>query len=531
MKKLFIKYKNKIKNRDKRKIIRSYNLLLNQNKIKILSKINEEISKTKLEIPSYLFSKYIFGSALLEGEIALRQQLISSIIYLKLNKKILLYYSENKKLVFPIPKQWLQIIESHGIKVSYYWSSVFFKIYIIKSYINGLKSVLSNLLDLIFFSREINGDKYVQFMDLMPSNLPIDNCDIESKNIINWYIINRIHTNQAKIIKHNVDGVSAININGIKIISNTNFLPPLLFRSFVKYFFSIIYTSIYSFIDLLRGRWWHPFLLSQSLLSKRIKYASCEKLAEEYLFSNSNWLNRPLWTYEASALGSKVTLYFYSTNCEYFKDKSNKSIIVVGYNAMNWPNYLVWDAYQAFFIKNLNDHISNINIVGPIWFQSSKATKELVKNRSIAIFDVSPYRDSIYSTIGIPDTYYRSNNNIKFINDIIEIALKYKYYIRIKQKRELRNSHELKYINFLKNLKLNSNIEFIEPNISAIDVIDSSKLVVSMPFTSTSIIANEYGYKSAYYDPTGQLLKNDPAAHGVILLSNKIELENWILNN
>ena len=52
-----------------------------------------------------------------------------------------------------------------------------------------------------------------------------------------------------------------------------------------------------------------------------------------------------------------------------------------------------------------------------------------------------------------------------------------------------------------------------------------------MPFTSTSIIANEYGYKSAYYDPTGQLLKNDPAAHGVILLSNKIELENWILNN
>ena len=183
------------------------------------------------------------------------------------------------------------------------------------------------------------------------------------------------------------------------------------------------------------------------------------------------------------------------------------------------------------FLKNLNDYISNINIVGPIWFQSSKATKELVKNKSIAIFDVSPYRDSIYSIIGIPDTYYRSNNNIKFINDIIEIASKYNYIVKFKQKRDLKNSFELNYNNYIKKIKLNKNIQFIESNISAFDVIESSELVVSMPFTSTSIIAKEYGYKSAYYDPTGNLYKNDPAAHGVLLLSNKIELEQWILNN
>jgi polysaccharide biosynthesis PFTS motif protein len=530
MKSLFIKYKKKIEIRDKRKIIRSYNLLLNQNKLKVLSIINENISKTKLNIPSNLFSKYIFGSALLDGEIALRQQLISSLIYLKLNKKILLNYSENKKLKFPIPKQWLRIIESQGIKVSYTWSSFYFKIYIIKLFFSGLISIFINLFDLLF-KYQSNTYKFIQFIDLMPSNLPIDDRDIESKNVINWYIKNRLKTNYSKIIKHNVKGVSQISINGVKIVSNTKIYPSLSVINFIFYSLSSFFNIMYSFVDLCRGRWWHPFLLKQSLLSNRMKYAKPEDIAEEYLFSNSNWIQRPLWTYEAASKGSKVTLYFYSTNCEYFKDEYNDKIVPIGYNSMNWPNYLVWDKFQADFIKNLNHKISNIYIVGPIWFQSTKNTIKLIKNKSIAVFDVSPYRDSIYSTLGVPDRYYRSINNFKFLNDLTEIATKYNYIVKFKQKRDLKNSFELNYNNYIKKIKSNKKIQFIEPNISAFEVIDSSELVVSMPFTTPSIIAKEYGRKAAYYDPTGELLKDDPAAHGVLLLSNKIELENWILNN
>lgn len=531
MKKLFIKYKNKIKNRDKRKIIRSYNLLLNQNKIKILSKINEEISKTKLNIDSDLFSKYIFGSAISVSEIALRQQLIYSVVYSKLNREILLCYSTNKKLKYAIPKQWLQIIENHGIKVSYSWSAFYFKFYIVKSFFSGLIALFVNVIDLILNKGEINTNEYIQFIDLGPSNLPINNSDLESRNIINWYIKYRLKTNYSKIIKHNVKGVGEISMDGIKIISNFKIYPTLSLKNFILYFLSSTLNIIYSFVDLLRGRWWHPFLLNQSLLSNRIKYSKSEHLAEEYLFSNSNWLNRPLWTYEAASKGSKVTLYFYSTNCEYFKDQSNDYIVPIGYNSMNWPNYLVWDKYQAAFIKNLNNYFSNINIVGPIWFQSVNSLDKIIKNKSVAVFDVSPYRDSIYSTLGIPFTYYRSNTNIKFINDIIQIASKHNYIVKFKQKRDFKNLFELKYNNYINKLKSSSSIQFIESTISAFDVIDSSDLVVSMPFTTTSIIAKEYGCKAAYYDPTGEILKDDPAAHGVLLLSNKIELENWILNN
>ena len=49
-----------------------------------------------------------------------------------------------------------------------------------------------------------------------------------------------------------------------------------------------------------------------------------------------------------------------------------------------------------------------------------------------------------------------------------------------------------------------------------------------MPCTSTAIIAREMGKPSVYYDPTGLLLKNDPAAHGIPLLSNTAELDAWL---
>jgi polysaccharide biosynthesis PFTS motif protein len=526
--KIYNNYKKRIEIRKIRKIIRSYNLLRKQNKIEILSKISEDLSRVKLNIEDNKFSNYFFGAANLNCEIALRQQLLFSLVYSKLNRNILLCYSENKKLISPMPKQWLKIIEDYGIKISYFWSFIYFYLFILKSFFYGIKSQFKYISD-IFFNNHINYEKYIQFVDLGLSNLPLNDNDIYSHNIINWYINNRIKINKSRIIKHNVEDVKNMKINDILVTSNPSFIPILTLRNSFKFIYSLTIISIKSFIDLLSGRWWHPFLLQQSSLAKIFKFAKPGQLAEEYLFSNSNWLNRPLWTYEASSKGSKITLYFYSTNCEYLKLENNKQILPIGYHSMNWPNYLVWNTYQEKFIRNLNYYNSNIDIVGPIWFQSNKIYKTYSKNKSITIFDVSPYRDSIYSTLGVPDLYYRSDNVINFINDIIQVAIKFNFSINFKQKRNLNKLYELKYINYLEKIKSIPGLKFIDPSISAIDVIKYSDLVISIPFTSTSIIAKEYGYKTVYYDPTGNLNKNDPAAHGVKILSNIIELENWII--
>jgi polysaccharide biosynthesis PFTS motif protein len=68
----------------------------------------------------------------------------------------------------------------------------------------------------------------------------------------------------------------------------------------------------------------------------------------------------------------------------------------------------------------------------------------------------------------------------------------------------------------------------VEPEISAIRVIESSVAVISLPFTSTAIIAKEMGKPSIYYDPTGLLHKDDRAAHGITIISTRDELDNWL---
>ena len=67
-----------------------------------------------------------------------------------------------------------------------------------------------------------------------------------------------------------------------------------------------------------------------------------------------------------------------------------------------------------------------------------------------------------------------------------------------------------------------------DPEISAVKVIEQSDIVISIPFTSTALIARSLGKASAYYDPTGMIAKNDAAGHGIPLLSNYKELFHWV---
>ena len=50
-------------------------------------------------------------------------------------------------------------------------------------------------------------------------------------------------------------------------------------------------------------------------------------------------------------------------------------------------------------------------------------------------------------------------------------------------------------------------------------------LVISMPFTSTAIIAKEMGKPSIYYDALGSIEIN--TSHGIPVIKSKTELRGW----
>ena len=106
------------------------------------------------------------------------------------------------------------------------------------------------------------------------------------------------------------------------------------------------------------------------------------------------------------------------------------------WNVISWTNYLVWDKYQYDFIKrHSNVKNQNIQIVGPIWFSSTKVKlPDLNKAKTFVIFDVQPMRDSRYVLLGQSNGFNTPEVTNPFLIDIVRIAEKHNLNLLFKRK-------------------------------------------------------------------------------------------------
>jgi polysaccharide biosynthesis PFTS motif protein len=84
------------------------------------------------------------------------------------------------------------------------------------------------------------------------------------------------------------------------------------------------------------------------------------------------------------------------------------------------------------------------------------------------------------------------------------------------------------YLRKISQLSEKVNYTSIDPGLDALNIIQQTKACISMPFTSTALIAKHEGKPSVYYDPSGMICKDDRAAHGIPVLNNIDELQQWI---
>jgi polysaccharide biosynthesis PFTS motif protein len=223
-----------------------------------------------------------------------------------------------------------------------------------------------------------------------------------------------------------------------------------------------------------------------------------------------------------------ITLYFYSTNIEPLKYNGNPAY---GYSSMSWSHYLVWDIYQANFIRKIVNS-KKIDIVGPIWFSDVTSTIRPINSKKIVtIFDVQPVRDSFYKSLGIDFDYYTVKNVSQYILDIYDVLKKTDCVVILKRKRDIGKLSHIAYRNLIKELSNSERFIIEDSNISARLLIDKSNLVISMPYTSTALIAKELNKPSIYYDPRGILMRDASASHSIPIVSSKQKLHKWIINN
>jgi len=520
------------------RIMRGYRFLKKSKSLGRILDIKRELTNQRLDIKKKHYSKHIFGEGIGQAELVCRQYLLSRVADRSLNQALLHALGKpSSPVVYYLPPEWRKIIRKQGLKVAPFRTALLWNAVVGIMLAYGVFKITKIILNGISVELRQSTQRlgsYVYYDNLGPGNLPQPCRDGRSHDIITWYMQWADRVSNLDTICHGVIGADHKEVNRTPVVPVDAPIPHLTsFAAIVRFTIWSFGAVMIATWDLLRGRWWHALLLNQAALAAQVRVQNHERLAKDYLFHNSGWIYRPLWTYEAEKHGSRILFYFYSTNCEAFKQAEGYPQLLFGWQAMNWPHYLVWDEYQADFVRRAVGETANISVVGPICFNTSGEEMPTFIGRGVAVFDITPTRSSLYRTLGAAFEFYVPETCIPFLHDIQQVTGEAGYMMLWKRKRKLKNklsfAHPV-YITFAERLSEFENVIIIDPDISANRVIEASSLVISMPFTSTALIARELDKPSCFYDPTGLVQKDDRAAHGIEIVSGPEELKKWLKN-
>jgi polysaccharide biosynthesis PFTS motif protein len=468
-----------------------------------------------------------------QAELAVRQFLLVRRVAAGLGEALLESIGNHDAPVrYALPMKWREVLRSHGFPVAERASALlwvgFSALYLVNGLLTVFKLALTNAAGLVR-AKARSPCRYVFFDALGTGNLPFAGNDGDKHDIVNWYLGWAQRAADIDQVCHGVANAGTRLASSTPVIAMESPLVTLDDRDELTRFlrWSVV-SGCAALLGLLRGNWWPALMLGEAAKAAQVRFQKPALLARDYLFHNSNWIYRPLWTYEAERKGARIIFYFYSTNCEKFKHAGAYPSLVYGWQAMTWPRYVVWDDYQAAFVRLAVGALAHIDVVGSIPFNSGAAVPKDLPGRAIAVFDVQPMRDAVYQPLGTESEYYVPKNANKFLTDIQEATRIAKRMMVLKRKRDVGARVHPSYERTTNWLSGTSNYLEIDPNTSASALIEKCQAVISMPFTSTALIARELGKPSIYYDPYGICEKVDRAAHGVGIVSDYQELVSWL---
>ena len=514
--------------------MRGYRYLKKLGGIGRLNALQHALTVTELESCKGRCSPLLFGAGIENAELAIRQYLMLRVSYPKLNGAVLQALGEcGSGVVHYIPADWRAILRQHGFEVSDLWCSMawygFVAIRFGKGFIDLTRIAWSSAMEVLRGPRS-NYGKYAFFDAMEVNNLPQPGLDGRSYDIFNWYEQWAGRVPKLDSLCHGIRDALPKMANTTPVLGMRWPVPPLANAESLVHFlgWGLMATSLAA-LDLLRGRWWHALMLGDAATAALVRMQVQERLGQEYLFTQSRICDRPLYTYQLEQRGARISFYFYSTNSEPFKLPSGYLIQLYLWQAMNWPHYLVWNNYQAQFVRRTAGGSVAISVVGPIWFSTSAVELPVLRQRTIAVFDVQPMRMWFFRLLAPEVDYLVPSICKQFLSDSFHCIRANGYSIAFKRKRQINSKyHHPQYLRFVEKLSRWDNVVAIDPDTAARKLIEKCSAVISMPFTSTAHIARELGKPTCFYDPTGMILRDDRAAHGIPIIIGRDELYGWL---
>lgn len=248
-----------------------------------------------------------------------------------------------------------------------------------------------------------------------------------------------------------------------------------------------------------------------------------------HLFNTSGLASRPLWTLIAPQFGMRSLCYHYSTNSERIllpSDATDGDLAGV-WRLCWWDEQLAWDSRQAEFLATAAERPGKIQVVGPVTFVATTQHLPAAASGSLAVFDVTPIGET-WRAAWAGHIYYTQDLVEAFVLNLAEAASAHGVVIAWKTKREVKDAHDSGYRPLRQRMHDHPGVVIVDPSVSAQQLIAASFAAVSLPFTSTALIAHAAGRPSAFYDPSGAVRPDHPAGRGLPMLSSEEALHAWL---
>jgi len=518
--------------------IRGYHKLRKNNLLHVPSELKNKLEATRVLPKDGRLSCHIFRSIEADHDLIVRQFLLSKYFcsYSRFNHFLLLAIgSANNRFYFPLPLAWRQVLTGANISAETQLNSLVWWLGILFHWGYGVGRIMlitfHSLWALISKSRWPSN--YTFFAGVSDETLPIQKNHVLERNILNWYATWEGREASVNTLAYTAAKKFEIETLGLKTVSIKTDLPTLpSYTALTKFLLWGCSSSILSLGLLVMGKWWDALLLSEAAKAAVVRFNPKERLAKEYFLTfgwGYHWTYRPIWTYLAESMGSKIFFYFFSTNSEQFKTEAGYIPLLFDWRPINWPNYVVWDHYQEDWIARHSRFEARFHIAGPIHLSGKVPFEVDFHKKSLAVFDVMPTRSSIYVTQGLEKEYYISKTCIDFVRDIVEVASNLNCHVYLKTKREISKRVDISYRQLLISLSDHDNVTVLRGDYPAETLIKKTTVSVSMPWTSTAVMANYFTKPACYYDSTGGLLQDDRGAHGVPVCIGKNELSQYLL--
>jgi polysaccharide biosynthesis PFTS motif protein len=196
---------------------------------------------------------------------------------------------------------------------------------------------------------------------------------------------------------------------------------------------------------------------------------------------------------------------------------------------MNWPEYAVWNEQQAQFVRSVSGQfIRMINVCGPVPFIDSGEKIQDLPANSIAVFSVAAQRSSSLARRGVLPEYYSSDSIVQFLEQSYQAISRINGTMVLKTKRQSLSGDDRAYLDYVETLAKRSNVICIDSDVAAARLIERTNASISIPFTSTALVAESFGKPACYYDAARLLDVSYKGHEGVEFFSDALSVESWL---